>query len=62
MPRAENRKRPPNRSGNAWGEGFRNKSTDAQSTSGVQNNQNKKKELVEKMKNIQGNKKTEPKE
>lgn len=58
MPRAENRKRPPNMSGNAWDEGARNKTFGAQNTSGSQTTQNKKQELVEKMKKLQESKKT----
>ncbi len=56
MPRAENRKRPPNVPGGAT-DGRRNKVVDAQKASETQGAQNRKQELIEKMKKIQERKK-----
>ncbi|MHB1685460.1 MAG: hypothetical protein ACYCYO_22060 [Bacilli bacterium] len=57
MPRAENRKRPPNVQGNTVN-GSRNKVLEAQKVAETQGAQNRKQELIEKMKKIQESKKT----
>lgn len=61
MPRAENRKRPPNMSGGAWDVGVRNKTYGVENASESQGTQSKKQELLEKMRKLQENKKAEPK-
>lgn len=57
MPRAENRKRPPNLAGNPWAGGTRNKSFDGVQDGNQQKANNQKQELLEKMKKIQGTRK-----
>lgn len=56
MPRAENRKRPANQSGNPWGEGLRNKPSSIQNAPGSQDSQEKRQQLLEKMRKIQESK------
>lgn len=60
MPRAENRKRPPNSLGNVPGSGVRNRSKGM--TSGPEHEAalNTKQSVLEKMKQLQENKKNKP--
>lgn len=58
MPRAENRKRPPGQAGHAGGAGTRNKHMDESQAHVMQKAQDKKQELIEKVKRIQESKKT----
>lgn len=59
MPRAENRKRPPNSLGSVPGSGKSNKSGLLSNTQEQQNVQSNKQALIEKMKKLQENKKTD---
>lgn len=59
MPRAENRKRPPNLSSNTWQHGPRNQADLSSASSASQTAQNKKQELIEKMKKLQQARKSE---
>lgn len=59
MPRAENRKRPPNSLGNVPGGRIRNKSDEVQHGMNNQHAQNQKQALLEKMRKAQENKKAD---
>jgi hypothetical protein len=59
MPRAENRKRPPNSLGNVPGGRLRNKSEEVQHGVEHQRVQNKKQELLDKMRKLQESNKTD---
>ncbi|OFW80242.1 MAG: hypothetical protein A2201_02780 [Alicyclobacillus sp. RIFOXYA1_FULL_53_8] len=59
MPRAENRKKPASAVGNTWDSKHGTKNYGSQSTTGAQNVQSKKQELVEKMKKQLESKKAE---
>lgn len=56
VPRAENRKRPPNLSGSGFAGGARNKSYNNQHVSEAQVKDDKKQALIEKMKKLQSKK------
>lgn len=62
MPRAENRKRPPNSLGNVPGSGRRNNFEGTQNGYERLGAKDKKQELLEKMRKIQSNKKEDTKE
>lgn len=62
MPRAENRKRPPNSLGNAPASGRRNNFGGTQNAHEHLGVKDKKQELLEKMRTIQSNKKVDTKE
>lgn len=59
MPRAENRKRPPNSLGNVPGRGRRSNFEGTQNGHQHLGQKDKKQELLEKMRNIQSNKKVD---
>lgn len=58
MPRAENRKRPPNLSGNTWQNGSRHQSDTPGDIANSQAAQSKKQDLIEKMKKLQQDRKS----
>lgn len=62
MPRAENRKRPPNSLGNVPGSGKRNNFEGIYNGHEHQGVKDKKQELLEKMRKIQSNNKVDAKE